>query len=153
MELGDLVSACNELEEITAGAKANPVVLSLRYSVYAKAQKWDMAFEVADGLAAMVPDKPECWINLAYSARRKIGGSIPEAKRILLVAQVKFPKHYLFPFNLACYCSQLREFKEAENWLKKAMTIDEKAVQKLAVEDEDLKPLWSSMGGTIWKKE
>lgn len=31
--------------------------------------------------------------------------------------------------------------------------MDEKTVHKLAVEDEDLKPLWASMSGTIWKKE
>lgn len=153
MELGDFVSASNELEEITAEARANPVVLSMRYSIYAKAKRWDMAFEVANGLTAMLPDEPGTWLNLAHATRRKTCGGIPEAKRILLVAQVKFPKEYLFPFNLACYCSQLGELEEAELWLKKAMSLEEKTVRKLAVDDPDLKPLWDSMSGTIWKRE
>ncbi len=104
--LGDFISACDELEKITAEARANPLVLSLRYQIYAKAQRWDMAAEVANGLTAMVPDEPGAWINLAYATRRRTGGGIEEARRILLVAQVKFPKEYLFPFNLACYCSR-----------------------------------------------
>lgn len=153
MELGDFVSACNELEEIAAEARANPVVLSMRFSIYAKAEKWNLAAGVAEALTNMLPNKPESWVNLAYATRRKTGGSIPEAKRILLVAQVKFPRDYIFPFNLACYCSQLGELKEAERWLKKAIAIDKKTVQKLAVDDPDLKPLWNSMSGTIWKNE
>jgi predicted Zn-dependent protease len=151
--LGDFVSASNELEEITARERAHPAVLSLRYAIYAKAGRWDMAAEVAEGLAAMLPDKPDIWVNLADATRRKTGGGIPEAKRILLVAQVKFPKEYRIPFNLACYCAQLGELKEAGQWLKKAMAIDEKTVQKLALDDPDLKPLWDSMSGTIWKRE
>jgi hypothetical protein len=71
----------------------------------------------------------------------------------LLVAEVKFPREYLFPYNLACYCSQLHQFREAKKWFKKAILIDDKTVQKLAVDDPDLKPLWDSMSGTIWKSE
>jgi len=26
-------------------------------------------------------------------------------------------------------------------------------VKKLAIEDEDLKPLWDNMSGTMWKRE
>lgn len=61
MELGDFVSACSELEEITAEARANPVVLSMRFSIYAKAKKWDLAAGVAEALTNMLPDKPESW--------------------------------------------------------------------------------------------
>jgi predicted Zn-dependent protease len=153
LELGDLVSASNELEEITSEERAHPAVLSVRFAIYAKAGQWDMAAELADGLTVVLPDEPDNWIKLAYATRRKAGGGIPEAKRILLEARVKFPKEYLFPFNLACYCSQLGELKEAEWWLKRAMAIDKKTVHKLAVNDPDLKPFWDSMGGTIWKRE
>jgi predicted Zn-dependent protease len=75
-ELGDFVSACNELEEIAAEAMANPAVLSMRYSIYAKAKKWDMAWEIANGLTAMVPDDFATWINLAYATRRKTEGRV-----------------------------------------------------------------------------
>jgi hypothetical protein len=33
------------------------------------------------------------------------------------------------------------------------MAIDEKTVQKLAVDDPDLLPLWDSMGGSVWKRK
>lgn len=125
----------------------------MRYAIYAKAVRWNMAAEIAEALTNMLPGEASSWINLAYATRRKTGGSIPEAKRILLVAAVKFPKEYLIPFNLACYFSQTREFEAAAEWLKKAMAIDDKTVQKLAVDDPDLKPLWDSMSGTFWKKE
>lgn len=153
LELGDVVSASDELEEITAEARAYPAVLSMRYSIYAKAKRWDMAAEVAEGLTAMRPDEPKNWIHLADATRRKTGGGIPEAKRILKVAQVKFPAEFLIPYNLACYCSQLREFEEAEFWIKKAMVLNEKEVQKMVLDEPDLKPFWDSMSGTIWKKE
>jgi hypothetical protein len=153
LELGDVVSAGDELEEITLENRSHPLVIQMRYAIYAKAERWDMAAGVAEGLTKMLPEEPGTWINLAYATRRKTGGGIPEAKRILLVAQVKFPREYLIPFNLACYCSQQHQFREAETWLEKAIAIDKKTVQKLAVDDPDLKPFWDSMGGTIWKKE
>lgn len=153
LELGDVVSASDELEEINAEARANPAVLSLRYSIYAKAQRWDMAAEVAEGLTAMRPDDSQTWIHLADATRRKRGGGISEAKRILKVAHVKFPAEFRIPYALACYCSQLREFEETEFWIKKAMGLNEKEVQKMVLDDPDLKPFWDSMSGTIWKKE
>jgi predicted Zn-dependent protease len=152
-ELGDFVSASDELEEITAEARANPTILSLRYSIYAKAKRWDMAAEVAEGLTSMMPDDPQNWIHLATATRRKTRGGIPEAKRILLVVQVKFPAEFRIPYDLACYCSQLREFEETEFWIKKAMVLNEKEVQKMVLDEPDLKPFWDSMSGTIWKRE
>jgi predicted Zn-dependent protease len=152
-ELGDVVSASNELEEISASNRAHPAVLKMRYEIYAKAKKWDMAAGVAEALTEMLPDKADNWVNLAYATRRKKGGSIQEAKRILLVAEVKFPREYLFPYNLACYCSQLDQLDEAKKWFKKAIVLNDKVVQKIALDDPDLKPLWDSMSGSIWKKE
>lgn len=76
-ELGNLVEACNELEEIQAEARAHPVVLSIRYEIYARAGRWNMAAEVAEGLTNMLPDEPGHWINLACATRRKTGGGIP----------------------------------------------------------------------------
>jgi predicted Zn-dependent protease len=81
--LGDFVSASNELEEIMAQERAHPAVLSLRYAIYAKGGRRDMAADVAEGLLAMLPDKARTWINLTCATRRKTGGGIPDAKRIL----------------------------------------------------------------------
>lgn len=99
-----------------------------------------------------MPKKPFGWICLAYATRRKDGGGILQAKQILLESEHNFPREYHFPYNLACYCSQLHEFEEAEVWFKKAMAIDEKTVKRIAIDDPDLQPLWDSMSGTLWKR-
>lgn len=64
----------------------------------------------------------------------------------------RFPKVWKIAYNLACYCSQLRRFEEAEEWLKKAMAIDEHTFKRAAIDDPNLKPLWDSISGTIWKR-
>ena len=148
--LGDVESASNELKEISPAERTHPAVLSVRYQIYARAKQWDEAVAVADDLVKMLPDLPFGWISLAYATRRKTGGSIPEAKKILLDAEPKFPGHYLFPYNLACYCAQLGELEPARQWLKKAATIDEAAVKKMAAEDPDLKPLRDSAGQSLF---
>lgn len=153
LELGDAVSASDELEAITPGERAHPAVLQVRYALYAKRGEWDMATEMAEELASLLPDLAGSWINLAYATRRKTAGGIPDAKKILLAAEPLFPREYVIPFNLACYCSQLHEFDEAEQWLKKASAIDGKAVRKMAADDPDLKPLRDNKGRTIWEKE
>lgn len=153
LELGDAASAGGELEEITPEEQTHPLVLQVRYAIFAKRQEWDLATEMAEELATALPDIAGSWINLAYATRRKTGGSIPKAKDILLAAEPLFPRECVIPFNLACYCSQLHEFEQAEEWLKKAAAIDEKAIRKMAAEDPDLKPLWESRGGaTIWEE-
>src|SRR5580698_1949984 len=115
------------------------------------ANSFEIRIQIGDG--RILPEDAESWINLAVTTGRKTRGSIDEAKRILLVAAVKFPREYLIPYNLACYCAQLGELKESAQWFKKAILIDDKAVQKIALDDPDLKPLWDSMSGTLWKRE
>jgi hypothetical protein len=97
IELGDYLSANDELEQITAQARVHPFVLQKRYEIYSMTKRWDIAAGVAEALTAMLPDEAATWIDLTYATRRKTGGGIPEAKRILLVAAVKFPKDYLIP--------------------------------------------------------
>ena len=148
LELGDAVSAGDELNEITPEEKTHPAVLQIRYAIYVKRGEWDMATEMAEDLADALPDMAGSWINLAYATRRKTGGGIPEAKKILLAAEPLFPTDYVIPFNLACYCSQLHEFEEAGEWLKKAAAINQKMVREMASDDPDLHPLWQSRGGS-----
>jgi predicted Zn-dependent protease len=151
--LGDVESATSELREISPSEQTHPAVLSVLYEIYSRSAQWDKAADVAGELAEILPEESFVWINLAYATRRKTNGSIPEAKKILLGAQPKFSKQYLFPYNLACYCSQLGEMEQAEQWLKKAAAIDNAAVKKMALKDTDLKPLWDRLGRTLWVEE
>ena len=62
---------------------------------------------------------------------------------MLLPAVELFPKLWLVPYNLACYCAQLGRLQEARQWLKKAFKLgDAKEVKLMALDDPDLEPLW-----------
>ena len=151
-ELGDPVSAFNELDEITPEERGHPAVLVMRYEIYAQAGKWDVAFSIAEILHRLLPEDVESWLNLACSVRRKKGGGARDALDILLEAEPKFPKEYLVHYNLACCCAQLRQFDEAEKWFRKAMELEEMKVKVMAVDDPELSPLWDSMKTTFWKR-
>ena len=60
---------------------------------------------------------------------------------------------WTIPYKLACHCAQQGQLEECQAWFKRAMAVDMKAVQKTAIDDPELKPLWDSMSGTLWKRE
>ena len=80
--------------------------------------------------------------SLGYLRRAPAGGLRP-AREALLPAAEMFPEEPVIPYNLACYACQLERLEEARVWLRQAMQIGEKkAIQQMALADEDLKPLW-----------
>ena len=72
--------------------------------------------------------------------------SVKKAEAILLRVQAIHPKVAMIAFNLACYASVAGRMEEAKERLRLAIELD-KAARKLALEDEDLKPLWDWIGG------
>jgi hypothetical protein len=52
----------------------------------------------------------------------------------------------MIAFSLACYASVTGRMEEAKVRLRHAIALD-KDVRKLALDDEDLKPLWDWIGG------
>ena len=146
LELGNHIDANGELEEISPQQRAHPHVLSVRYDVYAQAKKWDGAAEIAGALVKLIPEQSFAWICWAYATRRKLGGGIPEAKKILTEAETKFPSDYLIRYNLACYECQSGNLKEAMSWLEKAIDMaGEKDIRLMALDDPDLEPLWNQI--------
>ena len=103
------------------------------------AKKWDMVAAVASHLVKVEPENEAWWINLAYSIRRIEG--VESAEAILLRAQAIHPKVAMIAFNLACYASVTGRMEEAKERLRHAIDLD-KDVRKLAIDDEDLTPLW-----------
>jgi Flp pilus assembly protein TadD len=75
----------------------------------------------------------------AYAVRRT--DSVEKAEVILLRAQAIHPQVAIIAFNLACYASVMGRFKEAKARLKRAIELDTE-LQRLAIDDEDLRPLW-----------
>ena len=108
------------------------------------AKKWDMAAAVASHLVKVDPETAGWWISLAYALRRT--ESVEKAEAILLRAQAIHPKVAMIAFNLACYASVAGGMEEAKERLRHAIELDKEA-RKLALEDEDLKPLWDWIGG------
>ena len=104
----------------------------------------DMAAVVASHLVKVEPQNEAWWINLAYSVRRSEG--VEKAEAILLRAQAIHPKVAMIAFNLACYASVTGRVEEAKERLRHAIELD-KDIRRLAIDDEDLKPLWDWIGG------
>lgn len=148
--LGDADSALDELAQVSPRNSEHPSVLLIRYEIYAKTKEWTLAALAAEKLTTIVSERSDVWIWYAYATRRQPGGGVLAAKEILVSSESNFPDEFLFPFNLACYCSLLGLFEETAMWLKKAAKLGNSKVKRMATEDEDLKPFWSSNAGTEW---
>jgi Flp pilus assembly protein TadD len=108
------------------------------------AKKWDMAAAVASRLVKVEPENEAWWISLAYSVSRIEG--VEKAEAILLRGQAIHPKNALIAFILACYASVTGRLEEAKARLRHAIDLD-KDIRRLALDDEDLRPLWDWIAG------
>ena len=70
---------------------------------------------------------------------------IEKAEAILLRAQVIHPKVAMIAFSLACYASVTGRTEEAKERLRHGLL--DKDMRKMAINDEDLRPLWDWIGG------
>ena len=134
-----LDDAALDLEEIAPEDKTRSEVLGARVAIYLAAEKWDMAAVVANHLIKIEPENSGWWINLAYATRRCEG--IESAEAILLQSRELHHDNAVIEFNLACYASVACCFEEAKARLKRAVGLD-RQLQKRAIDDEDLRPLW-----------
>jgi tetratricopeptide (TPR) repeat protein len=142
VELGMFLEANTELDKIDPFNRAAPEVLALRIEIYRGLAKWELMQAIAKRLAEFQPDDVQWTISLAYATRRV--ESIGAAKEILLNAEPNFPNEAAIKYNLACYFCQTGDIKIAKNYLQKAFEIN-LSLRMAASEDEDLKPLWSSL--------
>lgn len=142
--LGDTASALAELARLSPTARRLPDVLELEWSIHARRADWPAAYEVARQLVESCPERPSGWMDQAYALRRMPGGGLPRAWEALRPALDKFPDEHLIAYNLACYAAQLNRLDEAWALFQRALAVADKAgdVVKLALQDDDLKPLW-----------
>ena len=115
--LGNWLEANEELERITPQMRPHPDVLALRWAIYAKAEKWDHALEVAKGLVELVPDDASTWLKQAESLRKANGGGAQAAWDSLIPVADRFPKNTSVAYALACYACESGQLKEAWSWL------------------------------------
>lgn len=135
--------AREELDSIPPEQQGHPAVLEARWLVCAHEKTWHDALAVANQEVATIPDMATGWLHRAYALRRINGGGLTVAWDALLPAAEKFPTEAIIAFNLSCYACQLNQMETCRIWLKRALaTGGREIIKKMALEDEDLKPLW-----------
>ena len=143
IQLGDYNSANDELEKIRAEWRAHPDVLDLRWLIYSHHKQWDACLDIASAIVKIASDRVWGWVHKAYALRRATGGGIEKAKPVLLEAAKLFPDDDIIQYNLACYCAQLGQLNAAQEHLDKSYELgDAKQIKLMALDDDDLKPLW-----------
>jgi Flp pilus assembly protein TadD len=148
LELDCPADALQELEQLSPEARGHPEVLELRWLIHAARKDWAAALAVARELVEIAPDRCSGWLHRAYALRRAPGGGLQQAWEALQPAFERFPKETLIPYNLACYACQLGQLDDSRRWLQRAFEAGEKdAVIRLALQDEDLRPLWEEIRG------
>ena len=84
-------------------------------------------------------------MHKAFSLRRANGGGTEKAKLLLDEAAKLFPDESIIQYNLACYCSQLGQLDAAKEHLGKSYELgDAQQIKLMALDDDDLKPLWEA---------
>jgi predicted Zn-dependent protease len=142
--LGDYNAANDEVDQITPQFRTHPDVLSLRCSIYIKAERWEMAAEIARELSDLVPDELLGHYHLADALHML--GRTKEAQETLIAVADKFPDDPMVAYNLACFACQLGKKKEAIKWLERAINKGGKEdICTLALNDPDLEPMWAEI--------
>jgi tetratricopeptide (TPR) repeat protein len=143
LELGDIQEANEELERITPPMSTHPLVLEMRWKVYSKWKKWELAAEIARVLTEVLPDSSWGYIHYAYSLHELKRSK--EAWGVLIPVVDKF-SDFIIRYNLACYACQLGNLEDSMLWLEKAVELsDRKEIRLMALADPDLEPLWNKI--------
>lgn len=139
--LGNWFEANEELERITPRMRAHPDVLTVRCKIYCEAKKWDYVAEVADALCRMLPESAFGPLHLAHALRKL--DRTREARDALVPIADKFRGEWRIAFQLACYCCQLGDKKEALKWLELAIDVAGKLdIRIKALDEPDLESIW-----------
>ena len=138
-----------ELDAIAPAQQSHPAVLETRWLLCAHEENWDDALLVAELERQAAPDDSSGWLHRAYALRRVENGGLTQAWDALLPAVEKFPSEPVIAYNLACYACQLNQLTDARKWLQSAVQIGgQDGIKKMALADEDLKPLWPEI--EVW---
>jgi tetratricopeptide (TPR) repeat protein len=145
LELGMIVDANDEIENLAPEFKNSSVILGVRLEIYRASENWELMEVVAKELWKRHQDQPLFWNYHAYAVRRSIG--LEEAHKILSEALEKFPDDGMTSFNLGCYSCQLGDLESAKERVGDSIKLDPQ--WKIhALDDPDLEPLWEMWSQT-----
>lgn len=148
---GHVIEAEKELRQISLAMQRHPVVLEVRWNMWAKAECWDDCVKIAQELIDLMPDNTFGWIHRSYALHEQdLTGT---ARMYLLPAVARFPDDITIRYNLACYECVLGNMEEAKLHLTAAfnLALQQDCAQEWKEQmlgDEDLKPLWG-----IWDED
>lgn len=142
LDLGMPARARDELAAIPAAFHANEKVCRVRLRLLIEQQAWAEARDLARAIRDAQPSAHDAWILLAYATRRS--DTVSAAREVLEEAARRFPSVSVIRFNLACYACQSGMLDEARRFLHQAFILD-RSFRETALEDEDLRPLWSEL--------
>jgi hypothetical protein len=133
-------SAAMVLEEIAPEDKNRNEMLGARVNLYMAAEKWDMAAAMPATLLSLNETCGSIW------PIRFEGSRLYKKRKPFCCGQAIHPKVAMIAFSLACYASVTGRMEEAKVRLRHAITLD-KDIRGLAIDDEDLRPLWDWIAG------
>jgi len=140
--LGDHLAAKEELDQISPDLRVHPSVLETRYQICAKTKSWDLAAEFARDVTKSLPNNPWGYFHLAFALHelKRTQAAYDTLKPVV----ERFHGEWLMRFNLACYACQLGNLEESIMWLEQAMDLaGDHDIRQMALEDNDLEPLWA----------
>ena len=138
LELGDLASARQELENIEPAHRDHPDVLNIKWDISNQARTHQDAIDVARLLVQKNPEAFEGWWKLSYSLHEL--KRTEEAYQNLASVRDQFGSEWLLHYNLACYLARLSRLDEARLHLKQALTLNPNQ-RADALNDPDLRSL------------
>lgn len=145
LELGDPVSAAEELDRITPELRLHPDVLEAQWEIYGRTKKWDECLRVSRLLVGIAPDRESGFVYLAQAFYRL--NRYQESFESLSPALGKFPDSPYVKYDLACYHCLLGRRQEAQDLLLKAIAIGGDNFKLQALADPDLEPLRDTIQG------
>jgi tetratricopeptide (TPR) repeat protein len=135
LELGMFGEALEVLEKIEKDFQDHPKILKIKLEILMAQKDWKKATQLGRGLCKSAPLDSEVFINTAFCLHElKL---TEEAKEILLAGPKILKTNPLFYYNLGCYLAQLSQNNEAEECVKRAISMDP-LFRKLALDDPDL---------------
>ena len=144
LELGNAREAQADLDCISDAAQGRLEVLAVRWGILAQFKSWEECVVVAERILELAPEEIFGWIHRSYALHEL---KRTEAARDRLQPAFRlFPQDETIPYNLACYECQLGNLAAARDWFRRALKLHDRADLKAqALDDPDLKPLWSEI--------
>ncbi len=143
--LGNWREANEELDRIPPRLRAHPEVLKARYAVCAKAERWELALEIAQSLSIELPHNSFGFVYTAYALHRL--NRPQEAYETLCPVMERFPEDVSIRYDLACYACEIGNLKDAMSHLERAIDLaGTKDIRLKALDDPALEKLWVDIG-------